>query len=144
MLGLSAGFGALDGGGTSTSTLNYHIEIGGFLHPNWAITVGFWGGQDNEEFGSTTNTNAGLMAQYWLSDAFWLKGGLGTASLSSEYDGLTYYDYNGMAIAGMGAWEFYQRSEYHFFASLSMTVQGYEDVSENITATALQIGVQYF
>ena len=102
LLGISGGFGSLDAGGDSVSTLNYHLEIGGFLSHQWAIAVGFWGGQHNEDFGSTTHNNAGLMAQYWLSDAFWLKGAIGTASLSSESDGFTFYDYNGMAIAGGG------------------------------------------
>lgn len=144
MLGGSVGFGGLDLGSDSQSTMNYHIELGGFLRSNWAIAVGFWGGQHDQDGLRLTNSNAGLMTQYWFQEAFWLKGAIGQATLHSEIDSFSYPDYNGMAIGGMFGWDFYDRGSYHMHASIGLTLEGYENLNDNVTATAFQLGVQYY
>jgi hypothetical protein len=144
LLGGYVGFGSLDAGDESKSTVNYRFEIGGFLRPDWAISVGIWGGQHSEEFSTISNNNAGLMTQYWFREAFWLKGAIGTASLSVKSDGTTLGDYSGMAIGGDFGWNFYSTSSYHFDASIGFTFEGYEDLEDNTTATALVVGVQYY
>lgn len=138
------GFGSLDAGGDAESTVNYRFEIGGFMRPDWAIAVGVWGGTHNDEFSSLSNNNAGLMTQYWLRDAFWLKGAIGTATLTFESDGMTLAEFNGLATGGSVGWNFYSRGSYHFDASIGFTLEGFEDLSDNTTATALVFGMQYY
>ncbi len=144
LLGGSLGFGSLDAEGQSNSTTNYHVELGGFLNPEWAVAVAFWGGIHNANFVSISNNNAGLTGQYWIRDTFWLKGLLGKADLTVAYDGVRVRDFAGMAIGGMAGWDFYQRGSYYVQASLGFTVEGYEDAAENVTATAIQLGIQYY
>ncbi len=144
LLGGYFGFGSLDAGGASESTVNYRLEIGGFVMSKLAILVGIWGGSSSEDNLSVSNNNAGLMAQYWLQDSLWLKGDLGTARLSFRSDGMTFAEFNGMAIGGSVGWNFYSTRRYHLSASFGVTFEGYEDLEDNTTATALVFGLQYY
>jgi hypothetical protein len=83
------------------------------------------------------------MTQYWLREKFWLKGALGTATLSYDAPDST-ADFNGMAIGSSVGWNFYSRGSYHFDASFGFTLEGYEDLEDNIMATALVFGMQYY
>ena len=70
LLGASLGLGTLDTGNNASGTLNYHVELGGLVHPKWSLTVGFWGGDDTNEFTNISNNNAGVMTQHWMRDFF--------------------------------------------------------------------------
>lgn len=145
LLGLDFGFGSLNYGSQSDSTVNYLVELGGFISPNWALSVGFWGGSSNEEFSSVSNSNAGVMAQYYFSKAFWAKGRLGSANITFASDAASEsIKFEGIATGGMVGWDFYNHAAYHAHVSFGLSLQGYENSRDNVTATAITIGLQYF
>ncbi len=143
--GLSVGVGSLGLGNDSHGTFDYAASFGGYLTPQWALAVEFWGGlHSNDEF-HLSHHNRGLSAQYWMQERnIWLKGMLGTASMTSSFGDTTFADFVGVAFAGACGWMFYERGDYHADVQLRISVEGFEGTSENATAISLAVGVAYF
>lgn len=144
MAGLSLGFGSIAVSEESQGTLNYQVQFGGFLSHQWALAVEFWGGSGSESGLDLSNKNAGVSMQYWVGKSFWVRGAMGSASLTASIGDSLVDEFSGAAIAGGLGWEFYEHADYHFNASFGVTIEGYEDTRENVTATALQVGMQYY
>ncbi len=144
LVGLTLGFGSLDTGSQSDVTFNYRFGLGGFINPLWAIAVDFWGAQYSDGFVDVSTNSAGFTVQRFLQNSFWLKGSLGTAHLVTKDEGFTRGDYDGVATGAMVGWDFFEHGAYHFQATAGVTFEGYEEISDNVTAVALQIGVQYY
>jgi hypothetical protein len=138
------GFGSINVSEESHGGFNYELQFGGFLSNQWALAVELWGAGHSDEAYGLDNSNAGIIVQYWLSDSFWLKGGVGSATLDESIDDEIIRTYEGAAIAAGLGWDFYQRGDYHFNANFLMSIEGYEETRNNVTVSALQIGMQYY
>jgi hypothetical protein len=142
--GLALGFGSLGAGGDANGTLNYTVSFGGYLSSRLALLVDLWGGRHTEDEFRISNINKGAGVLYWLTDDFWCKGRLGLADYETSVDGGVLSQFRGAAFGvGLG-WAFYSRGPFHVDARVSITVETYENTRNNVTASALQIGLQYF
>ncbi len=143
--GLSLGVGSLGLGNESHRTFDYAASFGGYINNQWALAVELWGGFHDDSDFHLTHHNRGISGQYWMRERrVWLKAMIGASSVKSSFGDTTFADFVGVAFAGAGGWQFFERGDYHVDAQLRITVEGFEDTSENATALSLGIGVSYF
>lgn len=139
------GVGSLGVGSESHGTFDYAASFGGYINNQWALAVELWGGFHSDDAFRLSHHNRGLSAQYWLRERkVWLKALVGAASMKSSFDDTTFADFVGVAFSGAGGWVFYERGDYHVDAQLRISVEGFEDTTENATAISFGVGVSYF
>jgi hypothetical protein len=69
--------------------LGFDFHVGTMLMPRLALQAEFWGqtrNLDENGNGSIAQQMFLLAAQYWLTPRFWIKAGVGFASLTLTYD----------------------------------------------------------
>lgn len=116
-LGVSLGIGGMDSdtGAIYCDGCDYQpvagggsFHIGGMLNPRLALLFEVWStGKQLDAVGANSLWQHLVMvaAQYWVSPQLWLKGGIGFAHLSLQYDDGYYYEDQPVADGGalMGA-----------------------------------------
>ncbi len=161
IFGFSLGLGTMSdsegkiGGDSSTnySTLSGMASghIGGFIGPRLALMAELQGNivtLSTDGFDDLTLVQTGLMGaiQYWVTPQFWLKGGLGFASLDVDdtYDGSSTHVDSGLAI--MGAVGFELLSSKYFSVDLQgrLLAGSYDGIEEQITAGSIGVGINWF
>lgn len=123
------------------------FHIGGMLNPRLALMGDFWGNWHHisNSDASSIHSLYTLALQYWATDIFWIKGGLGgsTMSITSDFDGFTYSDESGLGFLAAGGLEIVQAG---FFA---VDVQlryghGFFDIDGDVNSWAVMIGANWF
>lgn len=143
--GLGLGVGSLEIGEESHGTWNYNLHFGGYVTNQWALQVELWGGSHSDEGFQISNHNRGISALYWMRDRnVWWKALFGASSLETRFDGITFSNFQGVAIGGAGGWMFWERGDYHVDAQIRLSIEGFEKSRDNAVAFALAIGVSYF
>jgi len=150
VLGGSLGVGTIwsDGCGPYCGASGF-IEghIGGMLNPRLALMGDFWGAAHHWDDGYVTGTTYQglytLAAQYWVTDVFWIKGGVGFAQLSFGYDGAANPDENGPGFMAAGGFEVIQA--YNFAMDLQLRFgHGFYDTWPDVNQVAFMVGVNWY
>lgn len=96
-LGLYGGFGLglgemtadCDGCDDALESLGVNFDIGYRIGPRFGIMLDGWGLGHPEDQVTLVHAIVTIGAQYWLSPPLWIKGGIGSARLSLQYEGET-------------------------------------------------------
>jgi hypothetical protein len=127
------------------------FHIGGMINPRLAGLFEFWvHGQAIDSTGATTLWQSMLMGavQYWLTPQFWLKGGLGFAGLSVQYDdGYAYGEEDlgtGLAVMGAVGFEILHSTEFAIDLQLRLGSGSYDGIDEQVNVAMFGIGFNWY
>jgi hypothetical protein len=157
---MSDSFGDIDCSNCDYSPVSGQVSghIGGFLGPRFALLGELQANIQtlaNDSFtgDTTTLTQGALMiaAQYWVTPQFWIKGGIGLASLQVDrsYFGDGVIDESSVPETGtalMGAIGYELLSARNFSIDLQARVLNgaYRGIDDNITAASIGLGINWF
>jgi hypothetical protein len=125
----------------------FQFDIGGMLNPRTALEFDFWldaHGIPNTDANSVHSLYTAAI-QYWPSDIFWLKGGIGGANMhiSSAVDGYTYTNENGLGLTLGAGLEFLQIGNFALDGQFRFG-HGFFDLGGDVNAWALLIGANWY
>lgn len=120
--------------------------------PRLAIQGELWGQVRpiDADSGAYVNQSMVLLAlQYWLTPRFWVKGGIGYAGLSVNYnDGYEDRSDNigeGVGVMGAVGYELVSMRTFAFDLQLKSGMGSYEENnSEEVIATTLAVGINWY
>ena len=158
-LGGGFGFGSIGGneGGSiecigdceASGAVSFDLHVGWMVNPRLAIGGEMWvAAQALDESGDNMLTQgmAMLTAQYWLSPRWWIKAGIGSATLSQHYkptdESLELGE--GTALMGAVGWEAWQRGNYVVDIQLRFGSATYEDLDDQFNQGALSVGLSWY
>jgi hypothetical protein len=159
-LGFGLGLGGMDSDSSLTEcfdcnydplALGFDLHIGGMVNPQLAILGElFWQAQsiDADGFNWISQTMLMAAAQLWLTPQFWVKGGLGFASLDSHYDdGFVAEDDSidtGLAVMGAAGFEVLSSPWFAIDLQLRLASGSYDGVDEQVNTGMLGIGFNWY
>jgi hypothetical protein len=125
----------------------FEFHIGGMINPRLALMGDFWfNGRDvpNSDI-SVVHSLYTFAAQYWATDIFWLKAGIGGGNMnvSSNYDGFQYGDENGLGLLGAAGVEFVQVGNFALDGQLRFG-HGFYSEGGDVNVWALMIGANWY
>jgi hypothetical protein len=150
-------FGGALGGGTITASNCYacgggiagELHLGGMVNPRMAVMADVWGiahPYDPGDGSSQTLSNYMLTGalQYWLTDMFWIKGGLGIATIRlSDATGADYgMSESSLGILAAGGFELIQSNTFALDLQLRLGHGTY--ASGGATNLAFLVGVNWY
>jgi Outer membrane protein beta-barrel domain len=163
--GFSIGLGAMSTNGESVpcngcdynpAAFEVDFHIGGFLSPRFALMLEVQGnGQTVESVNGGEGTvtlvqgTAMAAAQYWLTPKLWIKGGIGAAHLSKDYNDAygtqTQPLDNGAAVMGAIGYEVYSTREFSVDLQGRLIEGSYKNGVENrITSGSVGLGFNWY
>jgi hypothetical protein len=160
MIGFGLGLGnmQIDDTDVGCATCDYDpvafegdFHIGGMLSPRFGLMLELQAnGQvvDETYYGSTTltQTTAMVAGQYWVSPRLWIKGGVGAAHLSFEYDdgyeGESIDD--GVALLGAIGYELVSSRRFGLDLQGRVVSAGYDGIDQNVTAATIGLGFSWY
>lgn len=164
MFGFSIGLGTLQAennpanttcGNCDYSPIGVEIDghIGGMLSERFGLMLELQAnGQtvDDSVYGSTTLTQVTAMiaGQYWVTPQLWVKGGIGAAHLSFNYDD-AYGSFeepidDGGAIMAAVGYEVLSSRLFAMDLQGRVIVGGYDGIEERITAVTVGLGFNWY
>jgi hypothetical protein len=164
MYGFSFGLGgmSLDGESVQCATCDYSPiagevdgHIGGMLNERFGLALELQFNaktvDDNGDYGTVTMTQGALMAsgQYWVTPKLWIKGGLGLAHLSYDYE--DYYgpagsdpvDDGAAVMMGAGV-ELFQSRDFAVDLQARLIETGYDGINKKLSAGTINLGFNWF
>jgi hypothetical protein len=151
--GMSAESGPIrcDGCGGNPLAAGIDFHIGGMIRPNLAILFELSGtGVQLDAEGTEVLTQVMLMGavQYWITPQLWIKGGLGSAHLSINYDDGYEADQAELdsGVGGLAAVGYEVLHAPNFALDLSLRLQagGYEGLDDEIHSGLLAFGASWY
>jgi hypothetical protein len=150
-LGGSLGLGAITAADTCGDVCGFagglELHLGFMVAPRLALVGDLWFNSHGIAYSSASTTHTLYVAalQYWATDKFWLKGGIGGANMniSDDYNGFTYDDANGWGIMAAGGYEFAQINNVAFDAQLRFG-HGFYSPWGDVNSWAVMIGVSWY
>jgi hypothetical protein len=163
MWGASLGLGAMqiDNQDVTCSNCDYSpiagevdAHIGGMLNARFGLMLEL---QDNAKTVSDNGANgaeslsqfaAMAAGQYWVTPKIWIKGGIGLAHLSDDFE--TYYGTgsqpvdNGAALMAGAGIELLQSRTFSIDLSARMISAGYDGIQKELTSGTIDVGVNWF
>ena len=150
--GLVFGFGVGAGAITASDCSNcgggaggLEIHLGGMVTPRLAVMAELWSLLRPLGGGVTlSNTIFSGALQYWATDQFWLKGGLGsgTVDLSDDYSGATFDSETAFAMSGALGFEVLQM--YNFALDLQLRLAHVFYASGGANNIAFMVGFNWY
>jgi hypothetical protein len=147
----SAGDLECQGCDTTPPAVGGEFHIGTMVMPKLALQAEFsYMTRDLDVNGDASlNQSMALIAgQYWVSPRFWIKAGFGFASLSLTYfDGFQNVDESlesGSGIMAAMGYEIVQSGGFALDVQLKYNQGNYSDRNEDISTTALALGVNWY
>lgn len=141
------GISAQDCGDTCGVAGAGEFHIGGMLNPRTALVGDFWVNvRDVPNSDATVRHFLYTIAlQYWPIDILWLKAGIGGGNMnvSSNVDGYTYGDENGLGILLAGGIEFLHASTFALDGQLRYG-HGFYSEGGDVNVWALMIGISWY
>lgn len=163
-LGFSIGLGGMSSnayGDITCSNCDYNpiaVEIdghvGGMLSSRFALLLELQGNiqtvNDNGQGGTVTLSQGVVMAagQFWLTPKLWLKGGVGVAHLSYDYNDAYGSQSqpidNGGAIMGAAGYELYSTPEFAVDLQGRIIDGSYKGINDHITSATVGLGFNWY
>lgn len=147
--GLVIGFG-IGGGAISADNcpncggaggLEFHI--GAMVNPRLAVEFEGWGLGRPVDGGTLTNSVGTGAVQFWLTDQFWLKGGLGFGTIRFEDDyGYGVGSETAFAVTGAAGFEIMQSGNFALDLQFRLAHMAYEGGGAN--NLALMVGFNWY
>jgi hypothetical protein len=140
IIGFSLGGGAMNCGACSSdsalSGVALDIHLGGMLTPTLALMFDGWGVAHPIDGGTIVHVMDTVALQAWLSNEFWLKGGLGAGQLSvSDSNGNTVArSETGFGAFGSAGLELFQGQHFAFDVQLRLGSVKYDSGSVHMGA----------
>lgn len=163
-LGFSIGLGGMSSnaqGDIGCGTCNYNpvaVEVdghvGGMLSPRFALLLEFQGNvqtvDDNGQGGTVTLSQGTAMVagQFWVTPKLWLKGGIGVAHLSYDYNDPYQTQEqpidNGGAIMGAAGYEVYSTPQFALDLQARIIEGSYKGIDDQITSGTIGLGFNWY
>lgn len=164
-IGLSLGVGSMSSSAgelecidcdSEPPTIAFDLHVGTMVMPRMALQAEVWGqSRSLDAYGDASLGQTMFMValQYWLTPRFWIKGGLGIASLSvSYYDGVDDVSENvdnGSAVMGAIGYELISSRSFALDLQLKTGSGLYEgdgpgDTGEDLSTGVLALGVNWY
>ena len=150
VLGVGLGVGGIsasDCGDVCGTAGALEFHIGGMINPRLALMGDFWfnGRSIPNTDASAVHSLYTFAAQYWASDIFWLKGGIGGANMniSSNVDGYPYTSENGLGLLGAIGIEFLQAGNFALDGQLRFG-HGFFNIGGDVNVWALMVGANWY
>jgi opacity protein-like surface antigen len=163
-LGFSIGLGAMstNDGSVPCSGCNYNpaafevdFHVGGLITPRLALMLEVQGnGQTVESVdggaGTVTLVQGTAMAagQYWLTPKLWIKGGIGAAHLSYDYNDAYQTQSqpiaNGAAVMGGIGYEVYSTREFSVDLQGRIIEGSYKGINNQISSGSVGVGFNWY
>ncbi len=130
-------------------------HIGGMLNERFGLMLELQVNAktvDDQGYGTVSLTQGAAMiaGQYWLSPKLWIKGGIGLAHLSYEYEDRFYgntgsqpVDDGAALMAGVG-YELYSSRTFSVDLQARLTATGYDGIQKNLSSETINVGVNWF
>lgn len=154
-LGFSFGIGALsDSTGefdclnceSSPPAVGFDFHVGSMVNSNLALQGELWvqsRAMDDSNSSALGQSMYLLAAQYWFSPRFWIKAGLGLATLNATYEGAgASYTDAGSAMMGAVGYEIVHSRGFGFDVQLKTGAGLYENLE--LSTTVLALGVNWY
>ena len=162
MIGFSIGLGGMqvDDNDVTCATCDYDpigveadFHIGGMLSERFGLMLELQVNAetvDDSIYGTTTMTQgvAMIAGQYWISPRLWIKGGIGAAHLSYEYD--DYYGSgsepvdDGAAMMGAIGYELLVTRGFGLDLQGRIISAGYDGIDDKVTAATIGLGFNWY
>jgi hypothetical protein len=130
------------------AAVGFHGHLGVMLDHRLALSGEYWNQiQRLDYFGDAYGIQHMLMGslQHWLHPQFWIKGGLGLASLQvSYYDGFVEELNYGTALMAAAGYEFAFAPDFSIDVQLRLGTGMYRHVSDRANTALLGIGIAWF
>jgi hypothetical protein len=157
-IGFSGGVGTMDSdagefacAGCEAVAGTFDFHVGKMLNGKFALQGELWFQGQNLEAGGTASINQTMItvaAQYWLHPRFWLKAGLGLASLTLSYDdGFGQQNEslgNGTAVHLAAGFEIIHSRSFSLDALVKTGAGSYADRDETVSTTSFNLGVNWY
>jgi hypothetical protein len=159
-LGFGVGLGAMDSDSNLTKCVNcdfdpialaFDFHLGGMINPRMAILGEvFWHAQtiDADGFNWLNQTMVMGALQFWLTPQFWLKGGVGFASLSSHFDdGFNFDDDQidtGVAVMAAAGIEILHSPWFAVDLQGRLASGNYDGVDEQVNVGTIGVGFNWY
>ena len=162
MLGFSIGLGNMkaDNQDVVCGTCDYNpiafegdFHVGGMLSPRFGLMLELQANGkvvDDSSYGTTTETQVAAMiaGQYWVSPRLWLKGGIGAAHLSFEYDD-GYYTYSqpvddGAAVMAAVGYELVSARTFGLDLQGRVISGAYDGIGQKVTSATVSLGFNWY
>jgi hypothetical protein len=152
--GLVIGFGAGIGGISASDCGDVcgvvgsgEFHIGGMLNPRLALVADFWANLRNSASIDATVWNGiytGAL-QYWLTDMFWLKGGMGLGhmQLTDNASSVAFGDEWGFALMGAGGVEVMQSPNFALDLQARLG-HGFFSQGGDVNSFAFMVGLNWY
>jgi len=141
------GISAQDCGDVCGGAGAFEFHLGGMLNPRTALVGDFWfmGRSIPNSDASTVHSLYTLALQYWPADILWIKGGIGGGNMnvSSNVDGFTYGDENGLGLLGALGVEFLQAGGFALDGQFRLG-HGFYSQGGDVNVWALMIGANWY
>jgi hypothetical protein len=126
-------------------------HIGGFVGPRLALMAEIQGNAvtlSSDGYDDITLVQSALMgaAQYWITPQFWIKGGIGFASLDlddSYYNDSAHID-GGMALMGGLGFELLSAQRFSVDLQGRLLAGSYDGIDQQITSASIGVGINWF
>ena len=157
-IGLSAGLGTMESdagefacSGCEPVAVNFEIHAGKMLSPVFALHAELWFQSQSLEANGTASINQTmylLAAQYWVHPRVWLRAGIGGSNLSLSYEtGFGQESESldtGLGMQGGIGFELIHSQGFSLDALIKTGAGMYSDRAETISATTVNIGVNWY
>ena len=157
-LGISAGVGVLesDAGefvceGCEPVAGTFDIHVGTMLTPRFALQGEYWLQSQNIDADGRASIRQDMFmvaGQYWITPRFWAKGGIGAAVFTlnwdDSYDTQTETLGSGLALEFALGYELIHSRTFSLDAQLKLGSGTYEDRDEEVTASSVSLGVNWY
>jgi hypothetical protein len=164
-LGFSIGLGGMHSnayGDIGCPTCNYNpaavevdFHIGGMLSPRFALLFEGQGNlqtvDDNGQGGTVTlsQSTAMIAGQFWLTPRLWLKGGIGAAHLSYDFNDPygtagSQPISNGAAVMAGAGYELFSTREFAVDLQARIIEGSYKDLGDQITSGTIGLGFNWY
>ncbi len=163
-LGFSLGLGGMSSntyGDIGCATCDYNpiageadLHIGGMLTPRFALLFEVQGNlqtvDDNNQGGTVTLSQGAAMiaGQFWVTPRLWVKGGIGAAHLSYDYNdpGQTQSQpiANGAAFMGALGYELFSTREFALDLQGRIIEGSYKGIDDQITSGTVGLGFNWY
>ncbi len=137
--------------GCEPVAVSLDLHAGKMLNPKLALQAELWiqvQSLDANQYASISQTMFMLAGQYWVHPRVWLKGGLGITSLGYSYDDGFVEESesldSGTAMMGAVGVELMRSRNFGLDLQLRTGVGVYRDREERVSATTLNIGVNWY
>jgi hypothetical protein len=132
------------------------FHVGGMLSPRFAILFELQANLqtvEEHDFGNATKTltqgSAMIAAQYWLLPQFWIKGGIGAAHLSYDYNdsvngSQTEPIDSGAAVMIGAGYELYSTREFAVDLQGRLIEGSYKGIDDQITSGTIGVGFNWY